>query len=306
LLTLQNDSNFPFSVINHPRVAGARVNTASKQERTPDQLVNFLKSKLSPKKLWIDLKCRELRITEDAVVPKDRLRLSHPIDVNLPVRMYYNQGSQYLIVSEIIDGDQLVIKNPSSSPADFNIEFGVGASVNICDPSLKIDGFLTEKDRLFIEAAKKSDIHNYMASYVEKVADIEDILTIDDEACIVAKIESINGLEFVKKDYDKCSDIVRLMAARGDLYIEIDRPHQILKALRLIINKDKQAIYASRMLESIDDQEGIPKCVDIIDIGYGLELGYRSFLLGDDICSNEFSLKNAVGLLDHIFNDQSR
>ncbi len=38
------------------------------------------------------------------------------------------------------------------------------------------------------------------------------------------------------------------MAARGDLYVEINTPHDILNATKLIIEKDPEAIVGSRML----------------------------------------------------------
>ena len=41
------------------------------------------------------------------------------------------------------------------------------------------------------------------------------------------------------------------MAARGDLYVEVDRPHLILNAMEKIIKADPNAIAASRMLNSL-------------------------------------------------------
>ncbi|MFW9995499.1 MAG: pyruvate kinase [Candidatus Odinarchaeota archaeon] len=303
ILSLSNSLETPESIVNHPRIAGIRLNTAATFMNPPEHMIKSLKDKIFPKKLWIDLKCRELRVAEDAVVPSEVITVSHPIEVNLPVRMYFNQGKQFLIVSNIINGNQLVIKKPSRAPTDFKIKFGKGASINISDPSLKVKGFLTDKDRLFIEAAKNNGIHDYMASYVEELSDIEEILTFDPEANIIAKIESMKGLDFVHGNYEKVKEKVSLMAARGDLYIEIDRPHLILNALKLIIEKDPAAIYASRIMETVSDSTSIPACSDITDVGYGLLLGYKTFLLGDEICSNEISLKNAVGLLDQIYHD---
>ena len=95
------------------------------------------------------------------------------------------------------------------------------------------------------------------------------------------------------------------MVARGDLYIEIERPHEILNALELIIKKDPDAILASRILLSTLNLESIPSCSDMCDIGFGLKLGYKNFMLGDHVCENENALKSSIGILDHILKDFS-
>lgn len=170
---------------------------------------------------------------------------------------------------------------------------------------MKVQGYLTENDKKYIKASNECDVHNFMISFVEKSTDIEDVLKLDPEAKIIAKIESKIGLEFIKKDYEKYKKIVRLMAARGDLYIEINRPHEILKAIELIIKKDPNAILASRILLSTLEPESIPTCSDICDVGFGIKLGYKRFLLGDEICENENALKSTIGILDQIFKDFS-
>jgi|GEM_PF-3040867 len=48
------------------------------------------------------------------------------------------------------------------------------------------------------------------------------------------KIEDMKGLEYVATQFEK-DERTTLLAARGDLYVEIDRPHNIMAALKLII-----------------------------------------------------------------------
>ena len=75
---------------------------------------------------------------------------------------------------------------------------------------------------------------------------------------------------------------MRLMAARGDLYIEVEKPHKILGAARQIVDADPKAIAASRLLGSLTHNYS-PSCPDLTDIGFLLEIGYRHFMVGDDI-----------------------
>lgn len=303
LVTIDPYANYLEAIIQHPLVYGLRFNTGQPFPRTPEEVIEHLTKITGSKELWVDLKCRELRITEETVIPQDLIPLNHDIEVSVPTTMYFNEGKNYLIIKDVIDGNKLDIKLPKGTLDDFKIRFGKGASINIPDPSLRVQDYLTHNDVRYIDAAIKSDLHEYCLSFVENGSDIEALLDIDPEATIIAKIESRKGLRFVEKEYEKYHDSVRLMAARADLYMEIDRPHEILGAIKLIIDKDSRAIFASRLLNSVLDVEAIPSCSDICDIGFGLELGYRKFLFGDEICEDEGALKSAIGILDHILKE---
>ena len=67
---------------------------------------------------------------------------------------------------------------------------------------------------------------------------------------IVAKIESQAGMQYVKQHYSR-NQGVTLMAARGDLYVAIDKPHEIVSATRSIVRADPRAIAGSRVLLSV-------------------------------------------------------
>ena len=166
-----------------------------------------------------------------------------------------------------------------------------------------VEEYLTVQDKRFVEAAQKLGIHKYLLSFVEQKSDIFELLKLDPEAKIIAKIESIKGLEFVENTYLEVNENVRLMAARGDMYVELEWPHQILGALAKIIKADKNAIAASRILESTLNPEKLPNCADISDMALLLKMGYRSFLLGDNICEKEGSLKSALGLMEAIYQE---
>ncbi len=304
-VTIHPFADYLDPILRHPRIVGLRFNSAIPFSQTPQEIIEILKNKVKNKELWIDLKCRELRIAENVRVPKELIPLNHEIEVKLPTAMYFNEGERYLIIEEIIDGNKLKIKTPKKAPEDFEIRFGKGASINIPDNSLKIYGYLTENDIKYIEASKECDIHNYMISFVEQISDVKDVLELDPEAKMVAKIETEKGLEFIKFRYSLVKDKVKLLAARGDLYIEIDRPHEILNAMKLIIEKDPQAILASRILLSTLNPKSIPSCSDLCDIGFGIKLGYKNFMIGDHVCENENAIKSALGILDQILEDFS-
>lgn len=289
---------FHREILQSPLIKGIRINTGAPSNDLKEKILENFQTLIYPIIPWIDLKCRELRLLKEATIPHEYLELNHKIEVETPVALYYNEGTKYVIVDEVKNGNKLHIKPPDNYTGSETIKFGKGASVNISDLSLKIAGYLTPNDIEYIKAAKKVDLHNYLLSYVESIEDIENLLELDPQANIIAKIESKKGLKFIENKYIAVRNKVRLLAARADLYIELERPHEILEALRIIIQKDQNAIGASRILESFLNLENIPRCTDFTDLGYLMELGYKTFLLGDDLCQNKEALSSALGVLE--------
>ena len=89
------------------------------------------------------------------------------------------------------------------------------------------------------------------------------------------------------------------MAARGDLYVEVVRPHRMVSALKDVINADPEAVVASRIVESLADHP-VPASADIGDLAFLLALGYRTFMLGDAVCLRRDSLVEALNLLEAV------
>jgi pyruvate kinase len=160
---------------------------------------------------------------------------------------------------------------------------------------------LTDLDKAYIEAGAKVGINTIMSSYFEGGNDVSEIRAINPNAEIVAKIESEKGLNYVRTEYNPKS-LVRLMAARGDLYVEISRPHLILGAVRDIVEKDPEAIVASRILPSLRNSF-LASAQDISDIGFLMEIGYRRFMVGDDICFRKESLLSALNIIQALERD---
>ncbi len=296
-LTLEAGRQFSQEVLQSPLIKGIRWNTGAPTSDIKSRVLTNFQRNIDPIKGWIDLKTRELRIINSPTVPYDYLELNHEIEVDTPTVMYYNEGKKVVIIKDVFDGNKLMVKLPDNFTGKETIRFGEGASINIPDESLKVKRYLTQTDKEYIEAAKHIGLHNYLLSFVESTEDIKELMKLDPNANIIAKIESKKGLHFVTNEYEQVKNNVRLLVARADLYIELNRPHEILKALRLIIKQDPTAIAASRILESFLDLKSIPLCADFTDLGFLLEIGYKTFLLGDDLCQNEESLLSALGAL---------
>jgi pyruvate kinase len=139
-------------------------------------------------------------------------------------------------------------------------------------------------------------LKHVMLSYVERADDVAEIRRELPAAEIVLKIESERGLAFAREQQ---ANLGRLMAARGDLYVEVLRPHRIIGALREIITADPNAIAASRIFDSLA-RDAVPTSADIGDVAFLLSLGYRTFLLGDTICFQRDSVIAALNLLQAI------
>ena len=271
----------------HPLVCGFRLNTVMPLRAGPAEAIGRLQEFGQP--LWIDLKGRQLRVVGAAIPPYTEVRLSHPIRVRTPVDAFLSDGYERVRVMAV-DGDRLIL---ADGPRRL---IGPGESVNIIDPSLVVEGTLTETDRIYLATMRELGLRQVMLSYVESVSDVEEVQRLLPGAEVMLKIESRRGLAFARQ---QAASVGRLMAARGDLYVEVLRPHRIVSALRDIIEADPQAVVASRLLESLA-HDSVPDSADIGDIAFLLSLGYRTFMLGDAICFQRESVLAALNLLEAI------
>ncbi|MBI4918688.1 hypothetical protein HY837_02070 [archaeon] len=292
IVTVPPYAPFIREVSRHPIVSGIRLNTVMPVKEPLEEVLKKLQDQSEGKPIWIDLKGRQLRTVGYATAPFTDVKISHKISVDTPVTAYFGNGREHATLASV-DGDRLIFLDGPKRVV------GPGESINIPESSLKIEGSLTGTDLEYISAAKKLGMHNYMLSFVESYSDIEELKKLDDKANIVAKIESVKGIDFVKNDY---KNEFRLMAARGDLYIEVERPHKVLKALETIVGKDPKAIVASRILSSMATSAE-PSCEDITDVAYLIKTGYRTVMLGDEVCLKRESVIGALNLLEAIVKD---
>ena len=150
-------------------------------------------------------------------------------------------------------------------------------TIRKCSKNLKIEGYLTEKDKIYLSVCKELGIKNIMASYVEDISDIVEIKMLNDNTDIVCKIESEKGIKNINE-----LDGFNLMAARDDLYLELGNPYYMTYALNRIISEDKNAICASRIFTSLEHHPTISYS-DFEDLEKMYEMGYRNFMLCDNV-----------------------
>jgi pyruvate kinase len=290
IVTAPPYATFLDEVARHPLVKGLRLNTVMPLKDGPTEALNRLKGYGRP--VWVDLKGRQLRVVGAAIPPYTEVTLSHPIRVNTPTDAFFYDGNEHVRVAAV-DGRRLILED---GPRRL---IGPGESVNIPHPSLKIEGTLTETDRAYLAAMKEMGMDKVMLSFVESPEDAAEVKSLLPGADVVLKIESLGGINFAKKHGGKHG---RLMAARGDLYIEVIQPHRVVSALTDIIKADPNAIVASRLFDSLA-YKPIPESADISDVAFLLSLGYRTFMFGDRICLQRDSILEALNLLSAIAAD---
>ena len=292
IVTIPPYADFLAEVAAHPLVSGFRLNTVMPLRETQAEVLRRLNEFGQP--VWVDLKGRQLRVVGAAIPPYTELKVSHRIKVETPVDAYFSDGLERVRLAAV-DGDRLIL---ADGPRRL---VGPGESVNIVHPSLQIEGMLTDTDKAYLSAMGELGMTRTMLSYVESVEDIEAVRKLLPDAEVLLKIESQRGLEFAKHHGARHG---RLVAARGDLYVEVLRPHRIAGAVKTVIQSDKDAVAASRILDSLA-YHPIPASADIGDVAYLLEIGYRTFMLGDQICLRKDSVLEALNLLEELAADLS-
>lgn len=272
-------------VARHPLVCGLRLNTVMPVKGGPREALWRLKDLGRP--LWVDLKGRQLRVAGAAVPPYTEVRLSHPIRLECPADAYFSDGRERVRVVAA-EGDRLILEDGPRRLV------GPGESVNIVHGSLEVEGTLTETDRAYLEAMAEAGLNKVMLSYAERPEDAEEVRRLLPGAEVVLKIESRRGLLYAARHGAAHG---HLMAARGDLYVEVARPHHLPQALRAVIAADPGALVGSRLFESLA-LSPVPSCADLCDAAFLLELGYRTFLLGDALCLRRDPVVEALNLLE--------
>lgn len=274
------------------RLSGIRLNSAMMKVQELDNELEVAEKVENHIPLYFDIKGRQLRITEvEAGKENLELELNHPIEVATPTTVLFKAGADYALLEEVKDKKHLIFKGGP--------EYMVypGESLHIREPSLKVSGptFLDYEIEK-INKSRKAGFNKYFLSYVESQKDIDEFREFVGDSEIIAKIENKKGLEYVANEFIK-QDNLSLMAARGDLYVEIDKPHEILKALKLIARKDPDASVGSRILLSLIGEE-VPSCSDFLDLAWLYDVGYRKMMLCDEICLKENLLEKAVNVLE--------
>lgn len=253
-------------------ISEVRFNSGVNDLLTVEEIIEKIRTleEMYKKIIWIDLKGRQLRVNAWADPSYEAVELNHEIDIEYPARIIFRGSNESNIIHT--RGNKIVLDFPPERAV------GKGQSVNIIAKSLNIKGFLTKQDVELLTVGTNLGINNYMASFVESVDDLIEILSINKKANIICKIESKKGMNFIKNTPYQLS----LMAARDDLYTETGKNIEMLKHLREIITKDPNAICASRLFSSLNTSNYV-SLSDYEDLELMYSYGYKNYMLGDDI-----------------------
>ncbi len=315
--------------VRDSRLAGIRMNNIALSK---EELVRTLRSPDftgATVPLFADAKGRQIRITEVLEYPNHlELVINHSIEAQTPVPVLFKAGTDDALLERIEDdGRRLVFRGGP------RYKVREGESLHVRHPSLRVHHpIFTSLEKEKLEIIKRAGITRFFLSYVEERRDIDEFLEIvGKDAEVWLKIETERGLRFVAKDWKKQSNLT-LVAARGDLYVEIEQPHLITEALKLIIEKDSDACVGSRILLSLTDTpvptdllldalklvntkpeecikrlqiifatmkagSPVPSCSDLMDIAWLYEHGYRRFLLCDNLYLKKEWLETALNIL---------
>ncbi len=264
-------------ILSNYNISAARYNTGASSLMNTEETLSILKSlkEQYSKDIWLDTKGRQLRIIKWADPLYEAIELNHNIDITYPAKVLFRNGGTSNIVRT--RGNKIIV-DPLPKEA-----LGAGQSVNILARDLEIEGYLTEKDIEFLKLSSQYEFNKIMASFVEKEEDLEEIKRYLPNAEIVAKIESLKGIKLILENDLKCN----LMAARDDLFIQTEGKIDILKYLKLIIERNKDAICASRIFSSLERQDRV-ELADYSDLELMYQMGYRNYMLCDNICNHHF------------------
>lgn len=276
------------------RLSGIRLNSAMMDPTEIREELEIVAKTHVGVPLYFDVKGRQLRITEFHF-NEDHLDISlnHPISVETPTPVLFKGGSEGALLMKLEeDGTRLIFEGGPPHLVK------PGESLHIRHRSLQVHGDLfTPAELEKIEIVLAAGFTRYFLSYVESQADVNafrELVGHDAELCL--KIENVAGLDFVEHEFVKTAN-TRLIAARGDLYVEVGQPHDILAALKLIISKDPEACAGSRILLSVVNNS-VPECADFSELAWLYDIGYREMMLCDELCLKDELLSMAVNVFD--------
>ncbi|HVI41036.1 MAG TPA: hypothetical protein VM577_10270 [Anaerovoracaceae bacterium] len=281
--------------VNDQRIKGIRLNSAMMSNAELDKELEILKP-LPLDNLLFDIKGRQPRVVE--VYPNKNhldLKLNHPIEVKTPCVVLFKAGADFAMLDHLEDNGQRLVFQGGP-----RYKVNAGESLHIREENFQIKGDLFTPDEIKkIEKVKRAGFTRYFLSYVESTRDVDQFLElVGRDAEVWLKIENVAGLKYVGTEFKKQDNLV-LVAARGDLYVEVPQPHEILQALKLIVNHDPNACVGSRILLSVI-HDPVPSCADLVEIAWLRDIGYKRMMLCDELCLKENLLATAVNVFETV------
>lgn len=279
-------------------MGGIRLNSAMLGLSDLDRELEIIRAVRPRAPLFFDVKGRQMRVVEATVSETDHhleIVLNHPIQVETPVPVLFKSSIGCAILDHLEeDGRRLVFRD---APDD-NYLVHAGESIHIRHPSLRVLGpIFTDLEKEKIAKVHAAGCTRWFLSYVESARDLDEFQElVGRDAELRLKIESQNGMRYVANEFRK-RDNVSLVAARGDLYVEVERPHEIARFTKEIIAADPEATVGSRLLLSTLESP-VPSCADFSELAWLYDIGYRRMMLCDEMCLREDLLSRAVDAFD--------
>jgi len=276
-------------ILDHPLVGAVRFNTGAPSAESAYDVLSQLKGR-TDKPIWVDLKCKQLRVIRWCAPNYGLVQINHPVEIKLPAKIHF-RGADWVDIKAVED-NMIYLTNPPK------VAIGQGQAVNIQTASLTVNGYHTEEDISYIQAAENLGMHYFMLSFYEGSDDLrifKSNLVKPGKAQIGLKIESKKGIEAVEELHQDIGLFqefpvdrnLQIVVARDDLLINLkEDPTAMISVLERCIEVDKNAIAASHILSGLENK-GITAS-DISDIHLLHIMGYKNFLLSDGICQRHF------------------
>lgn len=310
---------------NDSRLTGIRLNSAMTDNTELEVELDKIRNHPPLLPLWFDVKGRQLRITEvhfnEGYLD---ITINHRISVPTPVPVLFKAGADGALLARVEeDGRRLIF----SGGPEFMVK--PGESLHIRHPEFKVldetINMFTQIEKEKIDRVRKFGFTRYYLSYVYSQRYVDEFRElVGPDAEIRLKIEDLAGLRYVSREFVK-DDKTTLVAARGDMYVELNKPQHILPALKFILAKDPKASVGSRILLSTvqpsmakikralnyveeyqpDDRKAAeiiaylmepqqPSCADFLELAWLYDIGYRDMMLCDELCLREDLLSVAI------------
>ena len=285
--------------VDDDRVSSIRLNSAQMSVPELDEELDKISKMRVAKPLYYDIKGRQLRVTE--AIPNDNyldIRINHAIEVDTPTPVLFKAGADHSLLLDVSEnGKRLKFKGGP------RYLVRAGESLHIRDESLQVFGEqFTPVELEKIQKVRDAGFKYWFLSYVQTQTDVDEFRKlVGDDAQVMLKIEDKKGLEYVKHTFVKTPN-TSLCLARGDMYVELDRPHEILNATKLLLKKDPDALCGSRLLLSTI-HDPVPSCADWNELAWLADIGYKNMMLCDELCLKDELLSRAVNAFDAFKHD---
>ncbi len=251
--------------------------------------------------MYFDVKARQPRISKVTTF-KDHyeIELNHPIQAQTPTPILFKAGVESALLMSIEDEGRRLVLSPYEPAESMIYE---GESVHIRHPSYKMLGpVFTEVEKAKIERVRKAGFKKYFLSYVEAQSDIDEFFElVGADSEVMLKIETEAGLRYALTQFKKKPNLT-LVNARGDLYVEINRPARMPRITKELLAADPEGVVGSRILLSTIHKT-VADCVDFSELAWLYDIGYRNMMLCDEMCTKEVLLSRAMSAFDEFRRD---